>query len=585
MPDYKQWNTAIIDYFTEEVPKGTPIYLTVNDEVLKIIGNKYFQTSIETAVDDFENSIRNKCTSILNAQKWVCLDNICSYDIDDYPLGVAFLSAMVLAAHRMAEEADIDAANYFMRFCKLLQVAANQQGSRPKGMGLNNNEGSERGAEVSLWRCWNAWLESHGFVSTAKPLANGPLKYLNYTIEQALLRDDDVEFLRRKFRDVLNHLRSLDEAQLRGWMTRQNFTRKHLKAGLESYDEGRVSAFLDAAYRVYDTMDWDNEAGDAFIGATATRCLIAGLERRVSGCGEASYWMLPRRPTHWKAVQLEVLTQNNTLQKLELYRADLFRPTWSINPFTDTSEVFTVSGDSGFDQLVFPKRDFWVLTEDPDDMDKTLATWDKYPRLLGKKFMLLLKGSIESSLSQELLRYKDANLIDWEGTAKEDKRGWTEFHGCMILSHTLVWAGVRPISAATELYDALKPWSTELASLSLSGGLKAPNQKAWLNGYPPTLRIYGFELDYQLYIARGQEVIGNFEVQSQEAIDLSDVCGDPGFYRLRVILQSKTVATRDLRIISWDDVEPAFVENAKWVRLDTVKIRGPWLEEMEEQHD
>jgi hypothetical protein len=581
MPDYKQWNTAIIDYFTEEVPKGTPIYLTVNDEVLKIIGNKYFKTSIDTAVDDFENSIRNKCTSILNAQKQVCLNNICSYDSDDYPLGVAFLSAMVLAAHRMAGEGDIDASNYFMRFCQLLQVAANQQGSRPNGMELNKNEGSERGAEVSLWRRWNAWLESHGLVSTAKPLANGPLKYLNYTIEQALLRDDDVEFLRRKFRDVLNHLRSLDEAQLRGWMTRQNFTRKHLKAGLESYDEGRVSTFLDAAYRVYDTMVWDNEAGDAFIGATATRCVIAGIERRVSGKGVISYWMLPRRPTHWQAVRLDVLNPHNTLQKLELYRVDLFRPTWSVNPFVESSAVFKVLGDVGFDQLVFPVRDFWVLTEDPDDMDKTLATWDKYPRLLGKKFMLLLKGHLESSLAQELLRYKNANLIDWEGSPKEDERGWIEFNGCMILSHTLVWAGVRPISEASELYDALKPWSTELATLSLSGGMKAPNQKAWLKGYPPILRIYGFELNYQLYITLGQKVIGEYEIQSQEPIDLKRFCEVLGTYRLQVKLGSKTLATRELRIISWDNVEPAYIESDKWVRLNSVKIRGPWLEKMD----
>lgn len=585
MPDYRQWNTAIIDYFTGEVPKGSSIYLTVTEDVLKIIGSKYLKIDIASAIDDYKGAVKDTCTRINNAQKYIFLDKICSSDCDDYPLGVAFLSAMVLAAHMMSGEGDIDAANYFIRFCQLLDVAPNQQGSRPKGMELNGNEGSERGAEISLWRSWNAWLESHGWGSTAKPLANGPLRYLNYTIEQALLRDDDVDFLRRKFRDALNDFRSLDEAQLRGWLTRQNFTRKHLKAGLESYDESRVSAFLDAAYRVYDTMDWDNESCESFIATKATRCLIAGIERRVSGKGEVSYWLLPRRPTHWKAVRLDVLNLENLSQKLELYRSDLFRPTWPLNPFVETSTEFKVSGDVGFDQLVFPARDFWVLTEDPDDMDKTLATWDKYPRLLGSKFMLLLKGNLDSPLAQELIRYKDAKLIAWEGSPKEDERGWIEFNGCMILSHPLVWAGIRPISMASELYDALKPWSTELATLSLTGGMKAPNQKAWLNGYPPTLRVYGFELNYQLYITRGHEVREAFDVQSQDSIDLKDACGNAGVYRLSLSLGGKTVATRELRIIAWDNIEPAYVVSNKWVRLNSVKIRGPWLEKMEAQHD
>jgi len=583
MCDYKQWNKAIIDYFTGDVPKGTSVYLTVNEEALKYIGSKYFSINESLAVEGFESAIKKKCTRLENSHRYVCLNNLNKHDGEEYPLGVAFLSAMVLAAHRMAGEGDIDPANYFSRLCGLLDVSPNQQGSRPKGMELNNNEGAERGAEVSLWRFWNAWLENNGWCSTARPVQTGPLTFLNYTIEQALLRDDDVTYLRNKFKRSLSIHRSLDEAQLGGWLKRENFTRKHLRRGLESVDSGRVSAFLDAAYRVYVTMKWDSETDDTISCVTGSRGLNAGIQRNVSRRGEVSYWMLPRRPTQWKAVGLEVLNPNiDKYQKLEHYRADLFRPTWPVNPFIDTIEAFNIKGDVGFDQLVFPSREFWILTEEPDDPTKTLATWEKYPTLLGKKFMLLLKGDINSMLSQELKRYKEQNLIEWDGTPKEDDQGrWTEYKGCMILSRS--WDCVIPIDSASRLFDALKPSPSEFATISLSGGMRVSGQNAWLEGFPPLVCIYGFEKDFKLLVSSGQEIKAELDVEVQKLFHLLE-CSLSGLYQLEVRWGSKTVANRTLRMISWDQLEPSNIESDAWVKTKLARLRGPWLETLEVQH-
>ncbi len=582
MYDYEHWNTAIIDYFTGEVPKGTPVYLTVNKETLKYIGNKYFNIKEGSSVEEFERAIKKKCTQGENAQRRVCLETIHGYDGDGYPLGIAFLSAMVLAAHRMSGEGDIDPANYLSRLCGLLEVAPNQQGGRPTGMELNKNEGDERGAEVSLWRFWNAWLETNGWSSTARPVLSGPLTLLNYTIEQALLRDDDVTYLRNKFRRSLYSHRTFDEAQLGGWMKRENFTRKHLRRGLESVDFGRVSAFLDASYRVYATMNWDSETDDNISGVTGSRGLNAGIQRNVSRKGEVSYWMLPRRPTQWKTVGLEVLNpQTDTYQKLEYYRPDLFRPTWPINPFIDATEAFNIKGDVGFDQLFFPSREFWILTEEQDETTKTLATWEKYPTLLGKRFMLLLKGDINSMLSQELKRYKEQNLIEWDGTPKEDNRGWTEYKGCMILSRS--WDCIIPIDSASKLFDALKPSSSEFATLHLSGGLKASGQNAWIEGFPPLACVYGWEKNFKLFVILGQVIIDEFDVEAQKLIQLP-ACSPSGLYKLEVRWGAKIVANRTLRMISWDQVEPSNIDSNTWVKTKTARLRGPWIESLEVQH-
>ncbi len=583
MCDYQQWNKAIIDYFTGDVPKGTPVYLTVNEETLKYIGSKYFNINEGSAVEGFESVIKKKCTKSENARRNVCLDDIHGFDGNGYPLGIAFLSAMVLAAHRMSGEGDIDPANYFSRLCDLLEVPPNQQVRRPKGMDTNKNEGEERGAEVSLWRIWNAWLETNGWSSTARSLPTPPLRFLNYTIEQALLRDDDVTYLRNKFRRSLSSHRTLDEAQLGGWMKRENFTRKHLRRGLESADLGRVSAFLDAAYRVYATMNWDLEADETISSITSSRGLNAGIQRIVSRKGEVAYWMLPRRPTQWKAVGLEVLNPlTNKYQKLEQYRPDLFRPTWPVNPFMDSTEAFNIKGDVGFDQLVFPSREFWILTEEQDDPTKTLATWEKYPTLSpGKRFMLLLKGDINSMLSQELKRYKEQNLIEWDGIPKEDDRGWTEYKGCMILSRS--WDCIIPIDSASRLFDALKPSASEFATIYLSGGLNATGQNAWIEGFPPLACIYGWEKNFKLLVLLGQVMIDEFEVEAQKPIQLP-ACSSSGLYQLEVRWGAKIVANRTLRMISWDQVEPSNMDSDTWVKTKTARLRGPWIETLEAQH-
>jgi hypothetical protein len=41
MTNYTDWNTAIAHYFTQNVPKGTKIYLSLDDDTLAKIGSNF----------------------------------------------------------------------------------------------------------------------------------------------------------------------------------------------------------------------------------------------------------------------------------------------------------------------------------------------------------------------------------------------------------------------------------------------------------------------------------------------------------------------------------------------------------------
>jgi hypothetical protein len=577
MPDYETWNTAIIDFFTYDIRKGKGVYLTVNHKTLQDIGKSYLDLDSEIAISKFINAVKEKCIKHENGVKHVSLTSLRTNDAEGKPLGVAFLSAMVLAAYQMSGKDEIDNTNYFKRLCELLDVVQCGQGSRPLGMELDHNADEDRGAEVSLWLTWNAWLESKGLAFTARPVKEGPLRYLNYTIEQSLLRSDDVEFLQKVFSSHLiipEAIRSLDETQLRDWMLRQHFNRRHLRAGLESPDVDRASAFFDEAYEVYRIWGQSKENdGEAF----ASRRLNAGIQRR-SFKGLVSYWLLPRRPIRWKTVQLKVINFDGESKILEPYRDGLFEPIWPIEPFVDTAKSFLVEGDDTIRDIIFPKRDFWILTPDPEDKYGLYATWEKYPTGNEKKYLILLKGNADSKLSTQMRIFKEYKLLDWD-SEPQIKDGWVEYHGCMVLSSA--WDCINPIPEAEEFFHSLKP--KENVTASLSGGLKAPQQAAWLVDYPPSLILHGFEKNFKVIVKLGNNELKKETVEAQNLFSLS-VCKDPGMYNIEVMWDNKLVANRSLKIISWDDISANTIDCVKWVEIGKNKICGPLIQNEEVLH-
>ena len=60
MPNYKQWNEAVANYFSAGLPTGTPFYLSVDDDTLDEIGTNCLGIEPGSGcIEDFERQSAN----------------------------------------------------------------------------------------------------------------------------------------------------------------------------------------------------------------------------------------------------------------------------------------------------------------------------------------------------------------------------------------------------------------------------------------------------------------------------------------------------------------------------------------------
>ncbi|MEN9233503.1 MAG: hypothetical protein Q6J74_05365, partial [Gloeomargarita sp. DG02_1_bins_92] len=159
MNDYSDWNTALVRHFTQHVPYGTKIYLSIDYDTLEKIGSGFAQDyNHDSWIANFCQVVRDQ---VVKGEK-IDLDTVSELDDSGYPLGVAFLGIMVLAANQMAEDENLDQTNYFSRFRQIFSISEDGQ-TRPKGLRTTQNE---KPPEIQLWENWNRWLLKQGFIPT-----------------------------------------------------------------------------------------------------------------------------------------------------------------------------------------------------------------------------------------------------------------------------------------------------------------------------------------------------------------------------------------------------------------------------------
>jgi len=170
---YARWNRAILEWTIQGIPYDTPVYLSVDEEVISSLGLG--------TVEDFCQAVRSQVV----VDSRVKLSTLQSQDLSE-PAGVAFLALMVLAANDMMRGDELDVKDFFTHFCRRLGVPGD---SRPLGM---------KAEEESLWQEWNQWLERKGWVATARP-GKGSHRLIDYPISQTLLRKADIQKLGQIF--------------------------------------------------------------------------------------------------------------------------------------------------------------------------------------------------------------------------------------------------------------------------------------------------------------------------------------------------------------------------------------------------
>jgi len=543
MTNYTDWNTAIAHYFTQNVPKGTKIYLSLDDDILVKIGSNFAEECTASSwVENFCSVVRRKVVQ----DKRVELGAISGFDSSGYPRGVAFLGIMVLAANRMEEDEEVSQTNYFTRLRQILDLPEDGQ-SRPRG--LRTVDGSA--PEVELWTMWNQWLLKQGFIPTAQEGTTEPTKYTNYTISQSLLRNADKDKLRRIFSD--NRWQA-------GWDEQTLFTKvaneysrfsQHLRNLLD--DRSRYEPLAQAIHETY--LDWlEDGCPDTLSGGTrrreVSRQLYAGIYRTEDFLGNIEYYLYPKQQRGQSLSSLEVQCKGNSYPLRE-DRAGWYLPVGESLSRQEISEggIYQINPSTQIEKLILPKRDFWILVPDPDNPESSVyASWSS-PKL-GEQFIILFR----ESLFTDLQRLRDENLIEWEGDRENkcqvfgDKSSWYEIYQCQVLSQA--WDGV--FLQSQELKDALQP--TTKLSISLSGGLRVPSSNAWIFDHPPQITAFAFHPSVEIEVSdiQGKPVISQKSYSSNTAMSFN--FPSAGEFIIRANCLGET-SQRLIKLINWEDVD------------------------------
>ncbi len=387
MATYDKWNKAIAEYFVSGLSSGATVYLSVDEAALMDIGARFEQSEIDHVnwVEDFIEAVQSKCA----IGDTVYLPRGSGYQSDRILPCVAFLAAMVLAAHYMiGEETEgeiISQINYFKRLRQVLGLSDEETG-RPEGL-------LPAGIEEDLWLIWNRWLIGNGWLHSAEHGQSNYNKFINYPLSQALLREADQEVLERLFRQQVNSgqlSRVCDRDTISFWVRNQQFGSRHLRDLIQESDFRRYEAVTDAVFEVYTSIDWDQEF-DATSGIRqiGKRRMTAHLYRVEDGVmGDVKYYIYPRQPRQLGGETLTVV-HNNSVYPLREERQGWFMPLkWRVDPAGGVS--YEVRGHPQIKELMLPERKFWILTCDPENETSGVFAGWKHPGL-GENFILLCK--------------------------------------------------------------------------------------------------------------------------------------------------------------------------------------------------
>jgi len=544
MTNYTDWNTAIAHYFTQNVPKGTKIYLSLDDDTLAKIGSNFAEECTASSwVENFCSVVRRKVVQ----DKRVELGAISGFDSSGYPRGLAFLGIMVLAANQMAETEELDQKNYFSRFRQILNLPEDGQ-PRPKGLRIDQHGNAP---EVELWTTWNRWLLGQGYIPTAQEGSGTPTKYIGHPLSQSLLRNADKDRLRKVFSEKQWQARWDEQTLFTKVANEYSRLPQHLRNLID--DRSRYEPLAQAIHETYE--DWLEEGSPTTLTGRArhrewSRQLYAGIYRTEDFLGNIEYYLYPKQQRGRSLSSLAVQCKGNSYPLRE-DRAGWYLPVGESLSRQEISEggTYHINPSTHIEKLILPKRDFWILVPDPDNPESSVyASWSS-PKL-GEQFIILFR----ESLFTDLQRLRDENLIQWEGDREnkcqvfDDNSDWYEIYQCQVLSQA--WDGV--FLQSQELKDALQP--TTKLSISLTGGLRVSSSNAWIFDHPPQITAFAFHPSVEIEVSdiHGKSVISQKSYSSNTPTSFN--FPSAGEFMIRANCLGET-SQRLIKLINWDDVD------------------------------
>jgi len=564
LPIYDVWNNALIDYLTTGVPRGSSVFLDINDDVLEDIGRRTFAVQSNSStrwVDDFKRAVRAKC--VVGTK--IHLENLPTYRADDAsarPQGVAFLGAMVLAAYYMGEDEETSSINYFKRLRDILYLDEDGEANgRPKSM--------KAGSEEHLWAEWGVWLQRQGFLPTAQR-GEGSKTYINYPISQSLLRRADRDRLERLFEER-TWPKQLDQNIVAARIRRElPYQSKHLQQLLQEGSVQRFQALVEAIFEVYEnwvSFGRSTTRRREIAKYVSKRNMSAGLYRTSDPLlSTVEYSLYPRQPRRFRPVGLQV-KHLESFEKLVEDGPKWYRPLWTLGADElENGAQYELIGSSDFQYLVIPKRDFWILTLDPDYPES--GVYISAESLdLGASFTLLCKQDLQNQIT----RLKNERLVQWRSDPHPLTAypGWIEYREMMVLSEA--WSGVSRAIENRDLYESLRPLSS--ISIRFEAGLRVPRTGAWLEGYGPRVVLVAFDdkAHLTMQVIGRDTMILDKEVPTNSPLSLE--WPGPGDYFLEASVGNKSTAGI-VKIIPWNQLTMSTVEKQERTKIGLWSVYG-----------
>lgn len=563
MAEYDEWTKAIITYFLSGLPRGSTVYLNIDEASIFDIG-KRFKLDLTFGVnylDDFINSVRDKCVKYdeINIESLLESKKITS---------IPFLACMVLAANRMFaeenEEKSVLETNYFIRLREVLKLKKSGSG-RPNGL-------LPIGIEEKFWGQWNKWLLKKGWNISAEQSTNPSRKFINYPISQTLVREADKRRLEKIFMEEGKKGRikkNWDSERVISFLRKNisQITSQHLKDLIMDLSPSRYEAITDSIFEVYLSIDWENKGLESLsVNRLNTyRNLIAGLYRVEEPLfGSVDYHLYPKQPKRWGDGKLKIYDESNNPEVLRQERPGWNYPLWAVNP--SGGKAYKVEGDDDINELILPEKGFWALVKDPEDNSSGVyASW--HNPVLGENFILLCKEEYKNQI--ELLGQE--KLIEWDlcDEIKIDDQNWLEYKECSIISAS--WSGIIP--QKEDLFEYLKP--SIKASISFIGGLRVPSHGGWIEGFSPEIKITTFCNIVNLIVSNESEIINQRNlIQGQQNTNLNSLLKS-GAYLIEIFNGKELLARKQMLILSWDELEKKPPLNQLFLTIGDYKLQGP----------
>jgi hypothetical protein len=545
--DYYDWNAALAAYIVRTGTRGIPFFFDVHGSALQSAATgRLCPPQSGDWEDEFLSAVRRH---ILTDSSAVELGNLRGH-YAGVPRCLSWLASTILAAYYMTPD-DTSSTNFFRHFNARLGLPPDA--GRPPGMQTEYDR--------MFWKTFNDWIAYLGLIPTATS-GLGAYKFTHYPISQCLLREADVLWITQRLKQQPELLRESGRIIFLALHHDLAETNVHLRELLADPGPRRERLELRLQELAKNTTlgppTWNSQAK-----VNSPDRAVAGIHR--------SFDFRSRKPRYFLLVPSKDVGGDTLSLSTgdEVVTSNLDMPGWFIPSIQlrsldlDDGRQFKVMDPPQLRSVDLPKRQFWILTRDPDDPDSDrYASWSGPPA--GTDFFLLCRGSLQGDL--ETLKREE--FLSWESVRTPfDGLDWLEFEGCLVRSLSLKYSDVNN----AELLRALTPVSR--VALSVVGGVRVRGQDRWIADFGPRLCVQGFEKSATVVVdavSTGRCIL-RCSVASGSSIPFPTT--DPGTYI--VTLGEAEGPARRVELTALGDIALGLPDPGVFTSLNGHRIVGP----------